>query len=74
MCPGARRCAPDEVLQCARRTGVAVNTLADFDGAHAEAGLAIGYGSIQLERIEPGLRRLAEAFSRSKDGHADLRS
>lgn len=26
-------------------------------------GLALGYGSIPLERIEPGLRRLAAAFS-----------
>lgn len=61
----------DAVLRRARRAGVAVNTLADFsDDVPAQAGLAIGFGSIPLERIEPGLRHLAAAFGPV----ADLRS
>ncbi|GAT70508.1 hypothetical protein HS048_02245 [Planomonospora sp. ID91781] len=47
----------------AREAGIAVEPLS---GYHAEPpgrpGLVIGYGAIPPERIEPGLRRLAECF------------
>ncbi|GGK86649.1 GntR family transcriptional regulator [Planomonospora parontospora subsp. parontospora] len=60
--PGAAA-DPDRVVSRAREAGIAVEPLS---GYHAEPpgrpGLVIGYGAIPPERIEPGLRRLAECF------------
>ncbi|WP_440064310.1 MocR-like pyridoxine biosynthesis transcription factor PdxR [Streptosporangium sp. OZ121] len=51
------------VAAYAREAGVALQDLAAYYGeAPARAGLVLGYGSIPLERIEPGLGRLAESF------------
>ncbi|WP_436762048.1 PLP-dependent aminotransferase family protein [Streptosporangium sp. V21-05] len=51
------------VTAYAREAGVELQDLAAYYGeAPARAGLVLGYGSIPLERIEPGLRRLAENF------------
>ena len=53
----------DRVTALAREAGIAVESLATFCGeAPAQQGLVIGYGAIPPERIEPGLRRLAESF------------
>jgi GntR family transcriptional regulator / MocR family aminotransferase len=57
----------DRVTAFAREAGIAVESLATFCGeAPAQQGLVIGYGAIPPERIEPGLRRLAESFRAAK--------
>lgn len=53
----------DAALARARAAGVAVESLASYYGeAPAQQGLVLGYGRIQTERIEEGLRRLAASF------------
>ncbi|OLF19429.1 MocR-like pyridoxine biosynthesis transcription factor PdxR [Actinophytocola xanthii] len=54
----------DALVARATAAGVAVESLG---GYHAEGpgrpGLAIGYGAIELDRVEPGLRRLAASMA-----------
>jgi GntR family transcriptional regulator/MocR family aminotransferase len=53
----------NRVTSRARGAGIAVDSLATYCGeAPAQQGIVIGYGSIPPERIEPGLRLLAESF------------
>ncbi|MPZ82740.1 MAG: aminotransferase class I/II-fold pyridoxal phosphate-dependent enzyme [Actinophytocola sp.] len=48
------------VVRRAAEVGVAVESLADYYGeGPGEPGLALGYGAIELDRIEPGLSLLA---------------
>ncbi|MFI5607894.1 PLP-dependent aminotransferase family protein [Amycolatopsis sp. NPDC051903] len=64
---GLHLCALSEVdveavAAQANRVGVGVQTLAGLCGEPAPRGLALGYGSIAPEKIEPGLAALRRAF------------
>ncbi|MEU3166447.1 PLP-dependent aminotransferase family protein [Streptosporangium sp. NPDC006930] len=51
----------------ARKAGIALQDLAPYYGeTSARAGLLLGYGSIPTERVEPGLRLLAESFRETR--------
>ena len=53
----------DQVVKQAAADGVEVFDLARFAaGTQAQAGLMLGYGSIKLEQIDEGLRRLRRHF------------
>jgi GntR family transcriptional regulator/MocR family aminotransferase len=55
----------DQVVNKAAADGVAVYDLAPFAaGTRTLAGLMLGYGSIELEQIDDGLRRLLRHFPR----------
>ncbi|MBG0829696.1 PLP-dependent aminotransferase family protein [Planomonospora sp. ID67723] len=63
------RLAPDaaidleQVVARARGAGVGVESLAGYCGEEpAQAGLVLGYGAVRPERIDEGLRLLAECF------------
>lgn len=48
------------VVRRAAEVGVAVESLADYYGeGPGEPGFALGYGAVELDKIEPGLRLLA---------------
>lgn len=54
------------VAATARRSNVAVETLADYSStAASEQGVLLGYGLIAAEQIDDGLAGLARAFRRS---------
>lgn len=56
----------DAAIDRAARSEVAVGSLATYCGERpAQAGLVIGYGAIDTERIETGLSRLAAALAGS---------
>jgi GntR family transcriptional regulator/MocR family aminotransferase len=63
----ARLREPIDVAALVRRAaevGVVVEDLASYYGdGPGEPGLALGYGGIELDKIEPGLRRLAACWS-----------
>ena len=40
--------------------GIGLQALSDFSVDGAAPGLVLGFGAIPVERIEPGVRRLAE--------------
>ncbi len=51
------------LVRRAAEAGVVVEDLASYYGeGPGEPGLALGYGGIELEKIEPGLRRLAACW------------
>lgn len=52
----------ESVAARANRAGAGVQTLAGLCGEPAPRGLALGYGSIAPEKIEPGLAMLKRAF------------
>ncbi|HEX2133908.1 MAG TPA: PLP-dependent aminotransferase family protein [Actinophytocola sp.] len=53
----------DALVGRAAEAGVAVENLGAYHAVGAgEPGLALGYGAVELDRIEPGLRRLAECW------------
>jgi GntR family transcriptional regulator/MocR family aminotransferase len=53
----------EKVQDRARRSGVAVETLAAYSaGEQPQAGLVLGYGSIPAERVAEGLRLLRRAL------------
>ncbi|WP_326834164.1 PLP-dependent aminotransferase family protein [Amycolatopsis rhabdoformis] len=64
---GLHLCALSE-LDCepvaarANQAGVGVQTLASLCGAPAPSGLALGYGAVAPEKIEPGLAVLRQVF------------
>ncbi|MFF3441383.1 PLP-dependent aminotransferase family protein [Streptosporangium sp. NPDC002721] len=55
------------VTAYARRAGIVLKDLATYYGeSRARAGLVLGYGAIPLDRIEPGLKLLAESFREAR--------
>jgi GntR family transcriptional regulator / MocR family aminotransferase len=53
----------DALVARAASAGVAVENLAAYHGeGRGEPGLAIGYGAIERDRVEPALRRLDECW------------
>jgi GntR family transcriptional regulator/MocR family aminotransferase len=62
------------VAEQAARVGVAVHSLMGHALEHPPtAGLVLGYGAIPTERIEAGLERLLDCFSRVRPDGADRR-
>ncbi|MER5621288.1 PLP-dependent aminotransferase family protein [Streptosporangium sp. NPDC002544] len=58
----------DRVTAYASQAGIALQDLAPYYGEPpARSGLVLGYGAIPAERIEPGLRHLAESFRAAAD-------
>jgi GntR family transcriptional regulator / MocR family aminotransferase len=52
----------DSLVGRAAAAGVAVESLAAYYAGPGEPGLALGYGAVDLDLVEPGLRRLAECW------------
>jgi len=52
---------PDEVVRVARSRGVALRTLGSF-AQSVHFGLVIGFGAIPVDRVDDGLRLLADGF------------
>jgi GntR family transcriptional regulator/MocR family aminotransferase len=62
----------DEVVRRAADLGVAVESLGAYSASPpARAGLVIGYGAVRPERIDEGLRRLAQAFTATQSAMSD---
>ncbi len=57
-----------QVVRRAADRGITIGSLSDFHidatAAHVKAGLILGYGNIPTARLDDGLKRLAECFSR----------
>ena len=50
-----------DVLAAGRAAGIGLNGWQEFGGG--AAGLALGYGGVTADAIEPGIARLAEALA-----------
>ncbi|UJR84456.1 PLP-dependent aminotransferase family protein [Sandaracinus amylolyticus] len=59
-----RRADAREIARRAADEGVAVHALSDFAMERRRTGLALGYGAIDVERIDAGIRKLARCIER----------
>lgn len=63
LAPG-RTTDMDAVVRQARSAGLGLQPLADFCGNEPQAGIVLGYGTVDPDRIEQGLALLGSAFRR----------
>ncbi len=66
LCARAPGIDVDDVRRRAGEAGVGVQALGDYCAASNQPGLVLGYGAIARDRIDEGLRRLANCFSHAR--------